>query len=69
VPLQRVLDQRQWQHLPAAQNGRVYCIPDEWLNTPAPTLLDGLRALAAALHPECFVAPSNMRQLANAVAI
>ncbi|HWZ12474.1 MAG TPA: ABC transporter substrate-binding protein [Acidobacteriaceae bacterium] len=69
VPLQRVIDQRQWQHLPAAQNSRVYCIPDEWLNTPAPTLLDGLRALAAALHPECFVTPSNVRQLANAVTI
>jgi iron complex transport system substrate-binding protein len=69
VPLRRVIEQRHWQHLPAAINGRVYCIPDEWLNTPAPTLLDGLRALAAALHPECFATPSNMKQLANAVAI
>lgn len=69
VPLQRVVDQRSWQRLSAVQNGRIYCIPDEWLNTPAPTLLDGLRALAAALHPELFAMPSNMRQLANAVAI
>ncbi len=69
VPLQRVVDQRNWQRLSAAQNGRIYCIPDEWLNTPAPTLLDGLRCLAAALHPELFAAPSNMRQLASAVAI
>jgi iron complex transport system substrate-binding protein len=69
VPLRRVIEQRHWQHLPAAINGRVYCIPDEWLNTPAPTLLDGLRALAAALHPERFATPSNMKQIANAVAI
>ncbi len=51
VPLERVIAQRAWQHLRAVQGGRVYCIPDEWLNTPAPTLLLGLRALAAALHP------------------
>jgi iron complex transport system substrate-binding protein len=51
VPLERVIAQRDWQHLRAVQDGHVYCIPDEWLNTPAPTLLLGLRALAAALHP------------------
>ena len=27
---------------------------DELLNTPAPTLIGGLRALAAAIHPETF---------------
>jgi iron complex transport system substrate-binding protein len=51
VPIERVIAQRSWQHLRAVQGGRVFCIPDEWLNTPAPTLLLGLRALAAALHP------------------
>ena len=69
VPLERVVAQRRWQSLTAVQNGRVYCIPDEWLNTPAPTLIDGLHALAAALHPKLFAAPSNMRQLARPVAI
>jgi iron complex transport system substrate-binding protein len=54
VPLERVIAQRAWQHLRAVQGGRVFCIPDEWLNTPAPTLLLGLRALAAALHPSQF---------------
>jgi iron complex transport system substrate-binding protein len=54
VPLERVITQRNWHDLRAAREGRVFCIPDEWLNTPAPTLLLGLRALAAALHPSCF---------------
>jgi iron complex transport system substrate-binding protein len=51
VPLQRVIAQRGWHDLRAVRNGRVFCIADEWLNTPAPTLLLGLRALAAAIHP------------------
>lgn len=54
VPLRRVVEMRQWQQLRAVRTGRVYCIPDEYLNTPAPTLLDGLHALAARIHPEIF---------------
>jgi iron complex transport system substrate-binding protein len=61
VPLDRVIAQRDWQHLRAVQDGRVYCIPDEWLNTPAPTLLLGLRAMAAALHPTPFNATERPR--------
>jgi iron complex transport system substrate-binding protein len=54
VPLDRVLQARAWQRMRAAREGRVYCIPDEWLNTPAPTLVKGLLALAQAIHPEIF---------------
>lgn len=54
VPLERLVARRGWQHLPAVKNVRVYCISDEYLNTPAPTLLYGLRALSAAIHPEIF---------------
>jgi hypothetical protein len=32
----------------------VYCITDEYLNTPAPTLVLGLRALASAIRPDLF---------------
>jgi iron complex transport system substrate-binding protein len=63
VPLARVIEQRQWQTLRAVRNGRVYCIPDEFLNTPAPTLLQGLHALAGALHPRLFRAQKNVRAL------
>jgi iron complex transport system substrate-binding protein len=51
VPLDRVVAQRNWQHLHAVREGRVHTIPDEYLNTPAPTLLQGLACIAAAAHP------------------
>ena len=54
VPLERIIEQRHWHDLTAVRNGRVYCITDELLNTPAPTLIDGLQALAQAIHPEIF---------------
>jgi iron complex transport system substrate-binding protein len=54
VPLERVIAQRAWHNLRAVRTHRVFCVPDEWLNTPAPTLLRGLHALAAALHPSEF---------------
>jgi iron complex transport system substrate-binding protein len=57
VPLEKIVAQRGWNDLRAVREGRVYCIPDEFLNTPAPTLLQGLHALAAALHPSLF--PEN----------
>lgn len=63
VPLERVIEQRGWQHLRAVCDGRVFCIPDEWLNTPAPTLLRGLRALAAAIHPSTFAETDRPRAL------
>jgi iron complex transport system substrate-binding protein len=54
VPLDRVIVQRSWQNLAAVRNHRVHCIPDEYLNTPAPTLLEGLACIAAAAHPELY---------------
>lgn len=54
VPLKRVVKQRGWQSLRAVTEGRVYCVPDEFLNTPAHTLLEGLACLAAAIHPDLF---------------
>jgi|SRR5580704_16135349 iron complex transport system substrate-binding protein len=54
VPLEKIIAQRCWQETSAARSGRVYCIRDEFLNTPAPTLLYGLDALAFAIHPEVF---------------
>lgn len=54
VPLGKIIRDRGWSEMRAAKQGRVYCINDEYLNTPAPTLMHGLRALAAAIHPEHF---------------
>ena len=61
VPLAKIVQSREWQDLRAARNGRVYCIRDEYLNTPAPTLVHGLQALAAAVHPEHFPGTEGLR--------
>jgi iron complex transport system substrate-binding protein len=61
VPLEKLVEMRKWQRLPAVKNGRVYCIRDEYLNTPATTLLRGLHALAAAIHPETFPRVDGVR--------
>ena len=34
-----------WRDIPAIRDKRVYVVRDEWLNTPGPPLLDGVRAL------------------------
>jgi iron complex transport system substrate-binding protein len=61
VPLEKIIRDRGWEEMRAAKDGRIYCIRDEFLNTPAPTLVHGLRALAAALHPEDFPQPPGLR--------
>jgi iron complex transport system substrate-binding protein len=63
VPLEKIVADRKWQRSRAARTGRVYCIRDEYLNTPAPTLLCGLEALAFALHPELFARTKGIRQI------
>ena len=61
VPLPKVFHTRRWLEMNAFKSGRVYCVPDEYLNTPAPTLVAGLKALAAAIHPELFPQVSSLR--------
>ena len=63
VPLEKVIRERGWSGMPATREGRVYCIRDEFLNTPAPTLVYGLRALAFAIHPELFPQSIGLRCL------
>jgi iron complex transport system substrate-binding protein len=65
VPLDRVVAQRNWQSLRAVRSGRVHCIPDEYLNTPAPTLLEGLACIAAAIHPTLHPPHPRMITLAG----
>jgi iron complex transport system substrate-binding protein len=60
VPLQRVIQQRNWGHLRAVRNRRVHCVPDEYLNTPGPTLLEGLACIASATYPQLFPAHSRL---------
>jgi iron complex transport system substrate-binding protein len=63
VPLEKIIKQRRWESLSAVRNGRLYCIRDEFLNTPAPTLINGLHALAHAIHPDRFPQPRGLRCL------
>jgi iron complex transport system substrate-binding protein len=63
VPLEKIIADRGWQQTAAALSDRVFCIRDEFLNTPAPTLLQGLDALAFALHPEIFPCPKGIRRI------
>ncbi|HZU43458.1 MAG TPA: ABC transporter substrate-binding protein [Terriglobales bacterium] len=63
VPLEKIVRDRNWGELRAVRSGRVYCIGDELLNTPAPTLMGGLRALSWAIHPDLLAQPQGVRAI------
>jgi iron complex transport system substrate-binding protein len=66
VPLEKIIGERGWTETSAARSRRVHCVRDELLNTPAPTLIAGLRALEAAIHPELFAQlPNGLRRIAK----
>jgi len=65
VPLEKIIPDRGWQRTCAGLTGQVFCVRDEFLNTPAPTLLQGLQALAFAIHPELFPSTKGIRQIAD----
>lgn len=68
VPLRKIVEQRGWQNTRAARYQHIFCVRDEYLNTPAPTLLHGLEALAFALHPELFPRTKGIRQITDETA-
>jgi iron complex transport system substrate-binding protein len=63
VPLEKIIAERGWDQTSAARTSRVFCVRDEFLNTPAPTLLQGLDALAWAIHPEVSSRTKGIRQI------
>jgi iron complex transport system substrate-binding protein len=63
VPLAKIVAERGWSETTAARSSQVYCISDELLNTPAPTLISGLRALAGAIHPAVFGTQAGLRSV------
>ncbi len=65
VPLPKIATRHGWAETKAVRNGRVYCINDEFLNTPASTLTDGLKAVAAAIWPESFTVEKGLRRIAE----
>jgi iron complex transport system substrate-binding protein len=68
VPLETIVARRRWEQISAVRIGRVFCIRDEYLNTPAPTLVHGLDALAFAIHPEVFPRTKGIRQITDVYA-
>jgi iron complex transport system substrate-binding protein len=65
VPLAKIISQREWSTTTAVRNSQVYCISDELLNTPAPTLVAGLKALASAIHPAAFGRQPGLRSVTD----
>jgi iron complex transport system substrate-binding protein len=63
VPLEKIVSDRNWERTSAARSDRVFCIRDEYLNTPAPTLLQGLDAIAWAIYPNIFPRTKGIRQI------
>jgi iron complex transport system substrate-binding protein len=69
VPLAKIVADRGWGHMRAVQSKRVFCVRDDFLNTPAPTLLHGLRALAKAMHPDRFPQAPGLRWIGESNSI
>jgi iron complex transport system substrate-binding protein len=63
VPLEKIVAERGWENTAAGREKRVYCINDEYLNTPGPTLIQGLYALGAAIQPHIFPATAGLRRI------
>ena len=61
VPLQQLLLREGWGQTTAAKERHVFCVADELFNTPAHTLVGGLRAIRWALHPRIFWRPEGLR--------
>lgn len=65
VPLQKIALREGWAGTAAIREKRVYCVADELFNTPAHTLVGGLRAIRWALHPDIFARPLGIRGLSD----
>jgi iron complex transport system substrate-binding protein len=63
VPLEKLTMRPGWERMRAVREGRVYCIADELLNTPAPTLTEGLGALMAALDDDFSSTAKGLRRI------
>jgi iron complex transport system substrate-binding protein len=63
VPLHKLALRDGWSEITAVRERRIYCVADELFNTPAHTLVGGLRAIRWALHPDRFRRPMGIRGL------
>ena len=63
VPLEKIAQRPGWEHMLAVQQRQIYCVPDPYFNTPGPTLLQGLSALAAIINPALFPEVPAVRRI------
>ncbi len=63
VPLHKLALREGWADTSAVRRRRIYCVADELFNTPAHTLVGGLRAIRWALHPDLYKRPMGIRGL------
>ena len=50
-----------WKRLRAVKAGRVFAVETAFFHRPGPRLVEGLKIVAALLHPDRFAAPSPAR--------
>jgi iron complex transport system substrate-binding protein len=50
-----------WDAIEAVHRNRIHAVRDELLNTPGPNLIEGLRELAALIHPELFTSGQQLK--------
>jgi iron complex transport system substrate-binding protein len=67
VPLHKLALRERWGETTAVRERRLYCVADELFNTPAHTLVGGLRAIRWALHPDIFRKPLGIRGIGESV--
>jgi cobalamin transport system substrate-binding protein len=46
-----------WSAMTAVKRGAIVAVNDELISRPGPRLVDGLRAMALAIHPDAAVPP------------
>jgi len=63
VPLHKLAERDGWAATTAVKERRVFCVADELFNTPAHTLVGGLRVIRWALHPDMYWRPKGIRGL------
>ncbi|MFT9849051.1 ABC transporter substrate-binding protein [Aneurinibacillus sp. REN35] len=51
---EKIKKRPKWQHVKAVQNGRVFAVDSDVVNRPGPRITEGLKEIAAELHPELF---------------
>lgn len=50
-----------WKQLRAVKTGRVFAVETAFFHRPGPRLVEGLKIVAALLHPDRFPRPSTLR--------